>query len=64
MSKRIAKFGAAIAGLVAGLVFLNVGTAGADVCSDGWTIYNAYEEMHDAPTAWAMLANLHDMGCY
>jgi hypothetical protein len=63
MSRTLAKIGAGLAAVAAVFMF-SAGTADASVCDDGWTLYNAYEQMGDAPTAWAMLRNLSDMGCY
>jgi hypothetical protein len=63
MLKRLAKLGAGLAAVATALLFLPAATADASVCDDGWVIYNAYERMGDAPTAWAILQKLADMGC-
>jgi hypothetical protein len=64
MSQRHVKVGAVLAAVVASFVALPTGTASADVCDDGWLIWNAYVEMGDTATAFAMLDTLADMDCY
>jgi hypothetical protein len=63
MTKAIVRITAVLFGVVAGFATIPAATASADICDDGWKLYNAYSEMGDNATTWAMLENLGAHGC-